>query len=524
MPLINVADQPRKNQADYVRLFKSYREAELHGFYSLKRLKEMGLMVPDSMRPHYRAMVETHYGRNCVYSKEQCKAINPGKTEDQSTHDRSIKDRHGNGYASITTDSCCSHELTATFLCDKYDSARHRKVYCPENFDPEELPQELLPYRAEMARLFHVLHLLGIEQQKKAHEFKRAKRDYLANQMPQLKKWLNRSVEFGYYERDERWQVGKFSKGYKAGTEWQTTHRVRIVELTPAEKRKDRRKSRFRLPVLEMLIRNVGTIGLEGTPGFDDELEAMEKEKLESHSIYNERDGFGWRFHSCISNVRREWRYCYRVNGRALHMSDVANSQPLVLASILRERGVQDCDEYVRLCEEGTIYDTAAKDVATRRQEAKDGIIHHAFYGKNSYGGKPYRTKWHRWLRDRFPAVAGFVRDVKRTDYARLSRMLQRQESKIVLYTACKSLVLEEDVFLAPIHDALLYLPEHRATVEGRLRQAFARYGVGVTVKHVSYEKNEDSSLHPLPITDKQGNGYASITIESCCCHTLTAT
>jgi hypothetical protein len=102
--------------------------------------------------------------------------------------------------------------------------------------------------------------------------------------------------------------------------------------------------------------------------------------------------------------------------------------------------------------------------------------------------------------------------------------MLQRQESKIVLYTACESLVLEEDVFLAPIHDALLYLPEHRATVEGRIRQAFARYGVGVTVKHASYEKNEDRSLHPLPITDKQGNGYASITTDSCCCHALTAT
>ena len=235
------------------------------------------------------------------------------------------------------------------------------------------------------------------------------------------------------------WGTGSESK-------WQTTHRVRIVELTPAEKRKDRLKSKFRLPVLEMLIRNVGTIGLEGTPGFGDELEAMEKEKLESRAVYNERDGFGWRFHSCISNVRREWRHCYRVNGHALHMSDVANSQPLVLASILRERGVQGCDEYVQLCEEGTIYDTAAKDVGTSRQEAKDGIIHHAFYGRNSYGGKPYRTKWHRWLRDRFPAVADFVKDVKRTDYARLSRMLQRQESKIVLYTACESLVLEEDV------------------------------------------------------------------------------
>ena len=55
-----------------VRLFKSYPEAALHGYHSLKRLKELGLSVPDSMRPYYRFMVETRYGRYPVYSKEQC--------------------------------------------------------------------------------------------------------------------------------------------------------------------------------------------------------------------------------------------------------------------------------------------------------------------------------------------------------------------------------------------------------------------------------------------------------------------
>ena len=55
-----------------VRLFKSYPEAALHGYHSLKRLKELGLSVPDSMRLNYRFMVETKYGRYPVYSKDQC--------------------------------------------------------------------------------------------------------------------------------------------------------------------------------------------------------------------------------------------------------------------------------------------------------------------------------------------------------------------------------------------------------------------------------------------------------------------
>ena len=69
----------------------------------------------------------------------------------------------------------------------------------PRTSTRKDCREELLPYRAEMVRLFHVLHLLGIEQQRKAHEFKRAKRDYLANQMPNLRKWLNRSVDSGLH-------------------------------------------------------------------------------------------------------------------------------------------------------------------------------------------------------------------------------------------------------------------------------------------------------------------------------------
>jgi len=48
----------------YVRGFSSYGEAELHGYFSLKRLKQLGLSVPDWMRPYYECAVETKYGRN----------------------------------------------------------------------------------------------------------------------------------------------------------------------------------------------------------------------------------------------------------------------------------------------------------------------------------------------------------------------------------------------------------------------------------------------------------------------------
>ncbi len=58
-----------------VRVFKSYREAELHGYYSLRRLKELGLFVPDFMRPYYECVVETRYGNRSVYSRKQAREI-----------------------------------------------------------------------------------------------------------------------------------------------------------------------------------------------------------------------------------------------------------------------------------------------------------------------------------------------------------------------------------------------------------------------------------------------------------------
>jgi hypothetical protein len=49
----------------------------------------------------------------------------------------------------------------------------------------------------------------------------------------------------------------------------------------------------------------------------------------------------------------------------------------------------------------------------------------------------------------------------------------------------------------------LLYEPRHRETVERHIRQAFAQHGVGVTIKHTSFqekdhERNKETGLGRL--------------------------
>jgi hypothetical protein len=56
-----------------VCLFPSYREAELRGYYSLKRLRQMGLEVRERKHWNYLYMVAPCHGNLPVYSKEQAR-------------------------------------------------------------------------------------------------------------------------------------------------------------------------------------------------------------------------------------------------------------------------------------------------------------------------------------------------------------------------------------------------------------------------------------------------------------------
>ena len=56
-------------------LFSSYREAELRGYYSLTRLRQMGLEVQECEHWNYVYVVATRYGNLPVYSKEQASGV-----------------------------------------------------------------------------------------------------------------------------------------------------------------------------------------------------------------------------------------------------------------------------------------------------------------------------------------------------------------------------------------------------------------------------------------------------------------
>ena len=96
-------------------------------------------------------------------------------------------------------------------------------------------------------------------------------------------------------------------------------------------------------------------------------------------------DDFSGRFHSNVSNMYKPLRALLRVDGDSdtLGETDIKNSQPLFLGLAAKERGIED-NNYMRLCEEGQIYDHMANRLGVLRESAKHEIVMF-FFAKNGF-------------------------------------------------------------------------------------------------------------------------------------------
>jgi hypothetical protein len=186
--------------------------------------------------------------------------------------------------------------------------------------------------------------------------------------------------------------------------------------------------------------------------------------------VQNPEDESGGRFHSTITNMRKELRQYLRVDGERLMEADIRNCQPLMLVPVLEEHGTA-CPEYRNLCEDGTLYEFLAGRAGISREEAKQDLIASAFFGRNG-SNSPTKTAF----RQAFPKVAQAIRNIKRLDYAELSKRLQRAESDIIIRTVCQRLYKERpDMFFTPIHDSVVAKPGDIETVACIIRESFAR-------------------------------------------------
>jgi len=205
-------------------------------------------------------------------------------------------------------------------------------------------------------------------------------------------------------------------------------------------------------------------------------------------------DGFSGRFHTNISNMFKPLRALLRVDGEpeTLGETDIKNSQPLFLAVAAKEQGVED-RRYLRLCEEGQLYEHMAGRLGVLRESAKHEMIV-MLYAKNGLKSTAKSV-----FEMEFPRMGAFIRSVKTKDHKRLSKQMQVAERKFVIDTVCERLKrLRSDMFITTIHDSIVARKPDCDLVLSVMKEAFAEKGVHPRLEWQDVNRHEMEDISPV--------------------------
>jgi hypothetical protein len=140
----------------------------------------------------------------------------------------------------------------------------------------------------------------------------------------------------------------------------------------------------------------------------------------------------------------------------------------------------RDVLEYLRLCEEGALYECLAEEAgedissSRRRGEFKQRCFRDVFYAKRSY-----RTPLQGLFARLFPSIMEFINEVKAEDREHLACWMQRVESSFVINRVVKRFKEEKPgAFILTIHDSVMTKEADIETALKVFREEFHAVGL----------------------------------------------
>lgn len=305
--------------------------------------------------------------------------------------------------------------------------------------------------------------------------------DHLKNNIPDWSKvwrWCD-----GWLVHRDRYSVGEKAYGYWTAMPYQEqTHRLRTFQHAGLAKRlRAIERKHLSRPIMAHLRKQLNRLSVD-IGQFDDLFATNPNRHYYRAHLQTILDGelrltadeFSGRFHSNVSNMYKPLRALLRVDGESdtLGETDIKNSQPLFLGLAAKEKGIED-NKYMRLCEEGQIYDHLAGRLGVLRESAKHEIVMF-FFAKNNFKSTAKSV-----FELEFPKMAAFIRNVKENDYKRLARQMQTAERKFVIDTVCERLKrLRPEMFMATIHDSVVAQKSNCDLIASVMKEEFALRGV----------------------------------------------
>lgn len=274
-------------------------------------------------------------------------------------------------------------------------------------------------------------------------------------------------------------------KNYKASVLNGIINRKRISEnilkglnFNNAENIPDYIKKEVRSKIIEDLY----TIGidkessLESAKNYGDELtkyyNKLRIENIADQHIWYQFDKYG-RFHNNFTVLKKLIRENFlTIQGEEIEELDIKNSQPLLLAKIIRDSGESgtlvdqaEFETFAELVKEGRLYQHFIDVYKYQdKKDVKKNIIYKVLFGKNNNNNKANRT-----FRKAFPTIFEFIKRYKedKDDYRALSHSLQRIESELIYNRIIKEIMHTDiSINLFTVHDSICFPKSSRPIVE----------------------------------------------------------
>lgn len=218
-----------------------------------------------------------------------------------------------------------------------------------------------------------------------------------------------------------------------------------------------------------------------------------------------EKDFFGvkcknGRFHTNVTNLKRELRAYLTINGQPLRFYDVSCSQPLFLGLHIKNSlsiinpfnhpptplpthydghlDDHEIEKYIGQCTDGTFYSNIAQKLHITRDQAKHRVMLYLFDDP----WKPMSVN--RYMAKHFPTIDAFARWMKRDNRADLANCLQSAESDLIIHRVCVRLKREHpELPLVTVHDSIGTTSGNEHIVQNTMILEFKGLGVTALLK-----------------------------------------
>ena len=419
-----------------------------------------------------------------VFTEHQTEERKPQSPNSKvvNLNSNSLKEREEGGESALMTqepsEPHSSSGLMSSAAKTPKSTVNSVRAYVPEGLS---LPDNC-PVKEQVWWLLGLLYWKHLERRLPWDEPIHLKYDYLKDNIPnwpEVWAWCDQRL----VKRTPGYIPGEKAYGYWTALPYrEQTHRLRTFDHAGLSKRlKAIERTFLSRPILAHLKQQLTRLSVD-MEAFDSKFATHPNHRYYLAHLQTIVDGefrlkpddFSGRFHSNVSNMFKPLRALLRVDGHAetLGETDIKNSQPLFLGMAAKEAGFND-DKYMRLCEEGRLYDHMANRLGVLRDSAKHEVVMMLFAKQR------FRSTAKSVFEIEFPTITAYIHEIKTKDYKRLAQQMQTLERKYVIDTVCERLKrLRPQMFLATIHDSILAQKADCDLIVSVMSEAFAERGV----------------------------------------------